>query len=338
VRPLKPGQGWKILELSSRADMIGYNASPSLKNPRRFMAFHIKRKESPTRAVRRLSRERIGKALNRLRKCDRLEAIHSVRKEIKKVRATLGLVRGKMGENAYRKRVKTLRAAAKRLQDPRDARVRPQALERLIVHFQNRLPARPFVEIKRLLNHNCRVEVREFRKGNSVTVVSRLLRKMNRRANDLNVKADGWTAIQPGLQESYSHGRKAYETALNGTSPDHLHQWRKHVQNLWHQLRLLHSIQPQNLRAAAGEMKTLSQYLGDDHDLVMLRQFVARHCTRRQAREAEVLNELIDLRQKELRSAAFALGARFYAEKPSSFCRRLGDYWRIWRTGKKAKA
>lgn len=313
------------------------DASPSLKNPRRFMAFHFKKKESPTRAIRRLSRERIGKALGHLRECDRLEGIHSVRKEIKKVRATLGLVRGKMGGNAYRKRVKALRAAAKCLQDPRDARVRPQALERLVDHFKSRLPARPFAGIRKVLNQNCRVEVREFRKDKSAAVVGRLLRKMNRRASDLKVKGDGWAAIQPGLRESYSHGRKAYETALNGTSPENLHQWRKHVQNLWHQLRLLHSIRPENLRAAVGEMKLLSQYLGDDHDLVMLRQFVAGHCARRYAREVRMLDELVDLRQQELRSAAFALGAGFYAEKPSSFCRRLGNYWRIWRVREKSK-
>ncbi|HUA37035.1 MAG TPA: CHAD domain-containing protein [Candidatus Sulfopaludibacter sp.] len=301
------------------------------------MAFHFKRKESPTKALRRLSRERIGKALDYLRQCDRLEAIHNVRKEIKKVRATFGLVRGQMGENAYHKRVKTLRAAAKRLQDPRDARVRPQALERLTVHFQNRLPARAFVGIKKVLNQNCRAEVREFRKDQSLVVVGRLLRKMNRRAGDLKVKADGWTAIRRGLQESYSQGRKAYEKAREETSPKNLHQWRKQVQNLWHQLRLLRSIQPENLRAAVGEMKILSQYLGDDHDLVMLRRFVGRQCGRRHAREVKQLNQLIELRQKELRSAAFALGSRFYVEKPPSFCRRLENYWHLWHAGKDAR-
>ncbi|HKW31231.1 MAG TPA: CHAD domain-containing protein, partial [Verrucomicrobiae bacterium] len=303
---------------------------------RRHMAFHFKKTESPTRAVRRLSRERIGKALGHLRKCDRLDAIHRVRKEIKKVRATLGLVRGKMGANAYRKRVKTLRAAAKRLQDPRDARVRPQALERLIGHFQNRLPVRPFAGIEKVLSQNCRNEVREFRKGKSVAAVGRLLRKINRGAGDLKIKANGWTAIQPGLQESYGDGRKTYEMALSQTSPKNLHQWRKHVQDLWHQLRLLHSIQPERLQTAVGEMKLLSQYLGDDHDLVMLRQFVASRCARRYAREVRALDELIDMRQKELRSAAFALGARFYAEKPASFCRRLEDYWHSWRTGEES--
>ncbi len=302
------------------------------------MAFHFKKKESPTRAVRRLSRERIGKALDHLRKCDRLEAIHSVRKEIKKVRAILGLVQGKMSANAYGKRAKRLRAAAKCLQDPRDARVRPQALERLIVHFKNQLPARPFAGIEKVLSQNCRQEIREFRKGKSVTAVGRLLQKIDRGAGDLKVKANGWTAIQPGLQGSYSDGRKAYAMALNETSPKNLHQWRKHVQDLWHQLRLLHSIQPEKMQTMVGAMKVLSQYLGDDHDLVMLRRFVARHCARRYAREVRMLDELIDLRQKELRSAAFALGARFYVEKPSPFCRRLENYWRIWHAGKKSKS
>jgi len=301
------------------------------------MAFHFKKKESPTKAVRRVSRERIGKALDHLRQCDRLEAIHSVRKEIKKVRAALGLFRGKMAENAYRKRVRTLRAAAKRLQDPRDARVRPQALERLLIHFKSRLPARPFAGIKKVLNQNCRAEVHGFGKGKSVRVVGRFLQKIDRWAGDLKVKADGWAAIQAGLQESYGQGRKAHGMALAETSPKNLHQWRKHVQDLWHQLRLLHPIQPESLHAAAGELKILSQYLGDDHDLVMLRQFVVRHCARRYAREAKVLNRLIDLRQKELRSAAFALGSRFYAEKPPSFCRRLEDYWRVWRAEKKSR-
>ena len=172
------------------------------------MAFHFKKKESPTRAVRRLSRERIGKALDYLRQRDRLEAIHSVRKEIKKMRATLGLVRGKMRENTYRKRVKTLRAAAKRLQDPRDARVRPQALERLVEHFKNQLPARPFAGIKKVLNQNCRAEVREFRRDKSAAVVGRWLRKIEpagRRFESQGGRLDGHSTgiagkLQPGTE------------------------------------------------------------------------------------------------------------------------------------------
>jgi CHAD domain-containing protein len=301
------------------------------------MAFHFKKKESPTKAARRLSRERIGKALAHLQKCDRLEAVHSVRKEIKKVRATLGLVRERMDGDVYRKYTKTLRGAAQHLRDPRDAHVRPRTLERLMVHFKGRLPARPFTGIKKVLRQNCLEETSEFLKGESVAAVSRLLRKTNRRARNLKVQAKGWMAIQSGLRESYSRGRKAFELAREEASPENFHQWRKHVQDLWHQLRLLCPIQPDNLRAAAGEMKTLSQQLGDDHDLVMLRRFVARRCAREHPEEVKLLNKLIELRQKELRSAALKLGARFYAEKPSRFCRRFENYWRAWRAGEKAR-
>jgi len=47
--------------------------------------------------------------------------------------------------------------------------------------------------------------------------------------------------------------------------------------------------------------------------------------------EAETLKALVDRRQKQLRAQAFALGARFYEEKPSVFCKRLGRYWKRWR-------
>lgn len=295
------------------------------------MAFHFKKRESPTKAVRRLGRERIGKALDHLQKCDRLEAIHSVRKEVKKVRAVLGLVREKTGRGAYRKNVKTLRSAAKLLRDARDARVRPRTLERLMAHFPERLTAGSFSGIKKVLRQNCRRETQEFLKSESVTTVGRLLRKLNRRAGDLKVRAEGWTALHAGLRESYSQGRNSLATALKETSPEHLHQWRKHVQDLWHQLRLLCPIRPEDLREMTDQAKTLSQYLGDDHDLVMLWQFLSCRYARTHAVEMKLLKELIELRRKELQTEALQLGSEFYAAKPPVFCRRLETYWRDWK-------
>ncbi len=301
------------------------------------MAFHFKIKESPPRATRRLTRERIGKALEHLQNSDRLENVHSVRKEIKKVRATLALVHNKMDESSYRKYAKTLRAAAKCLTDPRDARVRLRTLDRLVVHFKDQLPARPFGGIKRALRQNCLEETREFMKGGSSVQVGGMLRKLSRRTRGLKVRAEGWAAIQSGLKESYSRGRDAFEMALEETASENLHQWRKHVQDLWYQLRLLCPIRPESLHVAAGEMKMLSQYLGDDHDLAVLMQFVVRRCIRGYPEEVRLLNKLIELRQKELQSAALALGSRFYMEKPSQFCRRIENYWRNWYARKKSK-
>jgi CHAD domain-containing protein len=299
------------------------------------MAFHFKKKESPTKAVRRLGRERIGKALDQLRKCDRLEAIHSVRKEVKKVRAVLGLVREKTGRGAYRKNVKTLRAAGRFLRDARDAHVRPRTLERLMARFKDRLTPRSFAGIKKVLRRNCEAETRQFLRGKSVTTVDRMLRKLNRRAGGLKVKAEGWAAIRSGLRESYGQGQKSLAAALKEASPENLHQWRKHVQDLWHQLRLLYPMRPEDLRATAEETRALSQSLGDDHDLVMLWQFLNRLPAPGYAAEMPLLNELVESRRKELQTEAFRLGMRFYAEKPSIFCRRLENYWCVWKRNRR---
>jgi len=302
------------------------------------MAFHFKKKESPTKAARRLSRERLDKALAHLRKCDRLEAVHSVRKEIKKVRAALGLVGERMDGRVFRKYSKTLRAAARQLRDPRDAHVRLRTLERLVARFKGRLLTHPFPGIKKFLRQNCLNQTREFLKGKAPSSVDRMLRKINRRAADLKVKTDGWAAIQPGLKQSYQCGREALAAARRETSPENLHEWRKQVQNLWHQLRLLCPVRPDTLRVAVGDLKTLSQQLGDDHDLVMLSQFAASRCTRKYPVEVKLLNELIERRQRELRAAAFSLGSRFYAEKPAAFCQRLENYWHAWRANKKSRS
>jgi CHAD domain-containing protein len=139
-------------------------------------------------------------------------------------------------------------------------------------------------------------------------------------------------AIRSGLRESYSRGQNSLAASRQEATPENLHQWRKHVQDLWHQLRLLGPIHPEDLRATTDQLKTLSQYLGDDHDLVMLWQFVHRRCARWHAAEMELLKELIELRRRELQAEAFRLGSQFYEEKPVTFCRRLGNYWRAWKT------
>ena len=102
-------------------------------------------------------------------------------------------------------------------------------------------------------------------------------------------------------------------------------------------MTLLQPLWPEQMEAMASELQALGEYLGDDHDLTVLRQTVeARFVQNVNPRELEILKSLIHQRQLELRAAAWAIGVRFYAENPSAFCDRLAGYWRIWRGEKKA--
>jgi CHAD domain-containing protein len=288
------------------------------------MPFHFKKAESPAKAVRRVCRERIGAALGRLRESGRPAAIHGVRKEIKKLRAMFRLVRGEIGRNTYRKGTRALREAAGSLTAPRDARAMLKAFGKLTGHSTGR-----FVEIEITLRKHCRREARRFRKNDSVAMADRILRKTDRRVGDLKIKATGWAAIEPGLRQSYRDGRSARRLVRRKPSPENFHEWRKHVKDLWFYLCLLHRALPAGTRAMTVKLELLGEQLGDDHDLVLLQQFVAETCAG-QGNEAKALEKLIEARQRNLRATALKLGSRLYAETPAVICRRLGNYWNNW--------
>jgi CHAD domain-containing protein len=288
------------------------------------MPFRFKKSESPAKAVRRVSRERIRVARERLRDGGHPAAIHDVRREIKKLRAIFRLARGEAGRGKYRKSVKSLRAAAGYLAAPRDARVRLKAFGKLAGEAAWRFP-----EIEKRLHAHCRRETRRFRRNDIVATADRILRKIDRRVGGLKIKASGWAAIEPGLKESYVRGRVACELVHRAPSPENFHAWRKHAKNLWYYFQLLGPAWPVELRAMTDELELLAGQLGEDHDLHLLQQFVMRHCGGL-AGETMALDRHIQSRQEELRAAALQLGSRLYFEPPTALCRRLENYWNAW--------
>lgn len=289
------------------------------------MSFRIKQSESPDRAVRRICRERIGKARARLRRDTKPAAIHGARKDIKKLRAIFRLVRDEIADSDYQKGARTLRAAAGCLAASRDARVMARAFEKVAGPS-----AGQFAVVERALQKHVRRETRRFQRRDSLDRAERLLRKAKRRVDKLHFATSGWAALEPGVRSSYRRGRQAFEKSSRETSPDNLHRWRKHVKDLWTYLRLLCPAWPAPVRDMTGDLNLLGNLLGDDHDLVLLQDFIGK-LRGGAAGEVAALNRLVELRQKKLRAAALKLGKRLYSENPSQFCRRLGACWNAWR-------
>jgi len=295
------------------------------------MPFQFKKNESPAKAMRRVSRERISVARERLRKGDHSSAIHDVRREIKKLRAIFRLTRSEAGRRAYRKSVKALRAAADYLAAPRDARVMLKAFEKLTAGS-----ARQFVGIEQVLRKHCRRETRRFQKKDSAVEADRILRKINQRVGGFKFKGSGWTAIEPGLKQSYIRGREACELVCRKPLPENFHNWRRYVKDLWYYFQLLHPALPARMRAATDELELLGGQLGEDHDLFLLERFTKQNCAN-QPKETVELNELIQSRQQALRAAALQLGSRLYSETSAAVCWRLRNYWQAWRGETKRK-
>lgn len=299
------------------------------------MAYRIKRKESVRKAVRRLGCERIRHAIDGLRGNDLPEAIHGARKDIKKIRAVLRLVRAQIPKSEFRQHIRILRKAAARLSAPRDADVKAEALRKLAWHFKRELAPRTLRLFQPQLRARSEATLKEFRRRQGVAAVVKLLDRDYRLLRRLEVKGSGWNSLAPGVKDCHREGRRAYLLARAEPSPEKFHDWRKCAKDLWYYMRLLRRAAPEEMEAITTELETLGQHLGDDHDLAVLAAELEELCPgHKWHREFEALNRVIKIRQGELRAAALSLGARFYSEKPSAFCARIAGYWKIWRKSK----
>jgi CHAD domain-containing protein len=284
------------------------------------MPVHFIPAEPTTRALRRVTRKLLGNARARLQKSRHPASIHGVRKVIKQLRAGVRLMRGTIGEDAYRPAAKALRRAAAELAATRDARVRLEALQ-----LAGRGVARRFARLQAALHKNCRRESRRFRANHSAKQAERWLRETGRHLARLKFTGSGWAALEPGLKQSYLRGQQTGARARREAEAENFHDWRKQVKTLEHQLRLVCPVWPAARRKLMAQLEQLGQWLGEEHDLGLVLQFVAKHG---HPAEAAVLNRRILAEQKKLRRAALKLGVKLYAPTPATVGRQLGKDWR----------
>jgi CHAD domain-containing protein len=273
--------------------------------------------ESGLREVRRILVEWIAAASAALaRKKVTDTNIHDARKQLKKARAALRLLRGSMGEIAYRRENAALRDAARPLGAARDSRVLVAALDDLVKGHKSTLSPARLNKLRRIL----RQEQTQSRRALTKTVIAKqrtALRAVIKRSQRWRVQGDEWAVISDGLERSYRRGRKKMGRAKQSCDTECLHDWRKQVKYLWHQLQILQPLRPGKIGTLASHCHKLADHLGDDHDLAVLRSKIESHVGAfERKQDLDELLRRLDRRRVQLQNESFTLGSRVFADKP----------------------
>jgi CHAD domain-containing protein len=319
-------------ELASRDGESDSEPAPS-------RAYRIKRGEKSAEAVARIARGRLDDALERL--CDGFDenigsAVHETRKDLKKTRAVLRLVRDGIGEETYRRENSRFRDAAQALAGSRDAEARVETLEALAQRFGDELP-RGFKALRKRLEEerNALIAVQSDEGSETRRLAARAAGEIaagRAGVENWSYAKSGWKLLVPGLKRSYKRGRDRFGAALRDPSPENVHEWRKRVKDLWYHLSLLRDSWPEVLGEVSDQAHELSDLLGDHHDLSVLAQNLQNRPDLVGASEdSAAIVGLIEARQEELLEAAIPIGERLYADPPKGFVERLHAYWRAWR-------
>jgi CHAD domain-containing protein len=298
--------------------------------------YRLKGGESVPDGVARIAFGRIDHALDELRgktKSNREQAVHEARKDMKKLRSLLRLVRGEIGDDVYRRENEGFRDAARKLSGVRDADVMIETLDTLVEERPKAIPPRAAGGLRKALEeHRAALDGdRRGRKKARKEVVA-ALEEARGRVEEWPLETDGFDAIEPGLRRAYRRGRRAYRTVREDPSTENLHAWRKRVKDLWYHQTLLECCWPELMDPMADVVHELSDHLGDDHDVAVLRGWAQSHPAAAGGTAGlDAFNEAADARREELQRKALALGGRLYGERPGAYVRRLESYWRAWR-------
>ena len=278
--------------------------------------------------LRRIAAGQVESGLDDLADDDRHRAVHSVRKRGKKVRAVLRLVRGS-APALYRRENRALRDAMRRLSDDRDAGVAVETFDDLMAAVgADAVPADLAPVRSALVERRAAVLDAEFEQR-LAAVQADLAAALDRIAG-WEVDGDGFEVVQGGFARTYRRARDRMDDAYEEATSEAFHLWRKRVKYHRYHVRLLQDLWPGVLRARRQQLHELTDLLGDDHDLAVLRQDLVAEPDRYGGVDGvTTVCALLDRRRAELQAAAEPLGRRCFAEPPDAFVDRLEAYWDV---------
>lgn len=296
------------------------------------MAYRIKSGECFPDAVRRIALEQIGKAIDEAGDHDIgiNETVHQVRKRCKKVRGLIRLFRPAF-EDTYQKENASFRDVARRLSSQRDATSMLECFDGLMARYGSNIETEVLEAIReKLCAHYDRIN-QQVDPDERLEAFVDHLHAARKRVDGWSFDPGGFDAAAAGVKKTYKRGARAMTVAYEDSTERTFHQWRKRVKYHWYHMRLLRDLWEPVIAARAAALDRLSDLLGDDHDLAVLRRLLFDHPEHfGDPGDLHGLLTIIDARRGELQAWAHPLGLRLYAERPAAFAGRLRRYWDAW--------
>jgi CHAD domain-containing protein len=249
--------------------------------------------------------------------------IHTARKELKRARANLRLLRDAVGKMAYTRENTALRDAARPLSGVRDAAVLRDTADQLINETRRGPRRRLLLKVRRALEQarrEARAELRGMKapRASVACLVAAAARMRKWQFEQVDHKS-----VCVGLQRIYRRGREAYALSCSDPTSENLHEWRKQVKYLGHSMEMWKEHKADGVKGLIKRVDQLADLLGSDHDLVVLEERLKHLASPRPIHPA--ITRDIAKRRRHLLDKALKNGRRIFKEKSRSFVREVAS-------------
>lgn len=286
------------------------------------MAYAFHRDDAaPDHSLRRIATGELSAALAGFQAVPAPEAVHGIRKNLKKTRALLRLFRSALPDQPDANA--TLREVAAALSAQRDAAVRLATLDRLFPE-----PPETLLPLRTRLVADSIAPAQSIPPG-----VTERLAALRDAAATWRLRGKPYRALKEGLASTRRKARQAADAAR--TAPDRadlVHEWRKRMKDLWYQTRLFAPVWPELFRLLTAEADDMGETLGIHNDLAVLAAHLDSLPDDLLPDEGRnLLLGQIEAARSRILARAFPASDRLLAGDPEAMAETWVDWLKLWR-------
>ncbi len=292
------------------------------------MSLRIDLREKVSTNAERIMSGRLEKCRAALEQDNAHHAIHDARKQMKKLRAFNQLMRKEIGQKKYKMTNMYYRDIAKKISDARDAAAMLETMNVIAKDVSSNAEEKAFKDIKNhLVARKSAVSRTMIKQKDLLETVKSDLARAEKMHTSWKIKSKGFAAFSGGLGKTYKRSQKAMKKAYKKNTAEAFHEWRKRAKYLRYHVDFLREVWHKPMKSLEKELHQLTDYLGDDHDLAVLKTHIQQmDYEDQEARSALIF--IIDRKRAELQRLARPLGAKILMDSRKDFLNRLAFYWK----------
>jgi len=128
------------------------------------------------------------------------------------------------------------------------------------------------------------------------------------------------------VSANYRKAQAAYQRASGNPEPEIVHAYRKQVKKLWYMMTLMRKTWPAMMDLHVRILNRMGEKLGTEHDLAELIDYLSSGQDGLVASDYQLLVRRIEKYRKDTRRSIWFLSARYFAESPGAFKKKLEIY------------
>lgn len=300
------------------------------------MAFRLENNETLSFGLKRIILELVDKSVFNLSKGNGSfnEDVHDTRKNFKKTRTVLRLVKSSLGNQVFVLENSFYRDTGRTLSDLRDSTVLIQTFDKLLKKSELEMSNYDFSIFRGfLVEKHKSISTAKSKKSAIINSLSTDLILARSRVFDWSLSGDNFKIIKKDLQKIYEKGQRYMYAVFSEAIKANVHEWRKRVKDLWYSMRILSNLWPEIMSPLIILLGKLSDTLGDANDLFLLKErIIANEAKFKDNQHTKELINFIDKRIIDLLRDARSVGRKIYSENPKFFVGRMQNYYEIWRS------